>query len=103
MSGVARFGGGARFGDGARFDINHVFLVSFFVGARLHRRRQSSEVRGANVNLCQPSPCQKLKTHRIWSAIFLGGAPNSHFKKMCGWEGRKDPKGPRSFTEGLPE
>ena len=45
-----------------------------------HRRRQSSEVRGANVNLCQPTPCQKLKTHSDLVHYFLGWAPNSHFK-----------------------
>ena len=45
-----------------------------------HARRQSSAVMGANVNLCQPTPCQKLKTHRIWSTIFLGWDPNSHLK-----------------------
>ena len=45
-----------------------------------HRRRQSSEVRGANVNLYQPTPCQKLKTPRIWSTIF-GKGPKFTFNK----------------------
>ena len=54
--------------------------VELSVG-KIHRRRQSSEVRGGNVNLCQPTPCQKLKTHRIWSTIFWEG-PQIHIKKM---------------------
>ena len=65
--------------------------------AKYNRRRQSSEVRGANVNLCQPTPCQKLKTHRIWSTIFLED-PQIHFKKIVclggPMPGLKDPKGP---------
>ena len=62
---------------------------------------------------CQPTPCQKLKTHPIWSTIF-GRGLNSHLKlkinniKMSWFRlggpmpGLKDPKEPRSFTEGLP-
>ena len=70
----------------SHLELRHQFAVTVL----RHRRRQSSEVRGANVNLCQSTPCQKLKTHRIWST-FLGGAPNSHLKikKECyAWEGQ---------------
>ena len=32
-------------------------------------------------------PCQKLKTHRIWSTIFWEG-PQIHIKKNNAWEGQ---------------
>ena len=52
---------------------------------------------GANVNLCQPTLCQKLKTHRMWFTIFREGL-QIHIKKMfClggPMSGVEDPKGP---------
>ena len=68
-----------KFTDSASLSLNHrdpQYIAKYLhkIKDLPHRRRQSSEVRGANVNLCQPTPCQKLKTHRIWSTIFWDGS-----------------------------
>ena len=73
-------GGGGR--EPFEVDSFHAMPVGIMLNAEKfagdrHRRHQSSEVRGANVNLCQPIPCQELKTHRICSTIFWDG-PQIH-------------------------